>query len=445
MFTKEKQDLIDSKDWDSLSKTDILGDFNFNTTAYMDYTFDKDFLTEFMFNRDRYKESKLSYADKANSTFYDDDNFRHLFRRMELLNIKLSTKEWREVINTADEYSNQIIQKRDYMGVIVSLTYKNSEFLKLLLDDTIYKRILTVAEDTYDHATITPKTFEGISDEDMKIILPRLSYGGKREITFEQFDETILLKYVDGIDGAIKLCEQNRTIKIAKVLKHLEPDEYLKVWKDYIGREIRGSITRYYWEPYFQEHKDYVATDDDIQILLDFYGEFLFNEISFAFTDEQLIKFGKYLDIKSLAKNDRISLSKITEIKGTGNFHLLNTRFFTEEEIIANPHFFDPEEITVKKRGCGLYISKDTFRLLNKAWGKRQRYNENLVRFDYIVSSLRADQITISTIKYLKNKAKISDQLLFSVLNNVYISPSHNEDGRKFNEFFKFINRYSGN
>ena len=76
-------------------------------------------------------------------------------------------------------------------------------------------------------------------------------------------------------------------------------------------------------------------------------------------------------------------------------------RFFTEEEIAANPNLFDPEY--VKDSGKS-YVSRETFKILNKQFNKRKQYGEGLDDFLTIIRKYSYETMTIKTIKYLVEK-----------------------------------------
>ena len=113
---------------------------------------------------------------------------------------------------------------------------------------------------------------------------------------------------------------------------------------------------------------------------------------------------------------------------------------FTEEEIAANPHFFDPR--VLNSRVCA-FVSPDTFKLLNKTWGLRLKYNDELGNFADIVSGLQSGAISLKTLRYLKEKTNASNEVVFKVIERKHIKEARSKDAKKLAIVKKFLTKFS--
>jgi hypothetical protein len=148
----------------------------------------------------------------------------------------------------------------------------------------------------------------------------------------------------------------------------------------------------------------------------------------------------KSIHLGYLAKRQSMSLERITELVGKKNYDLTwHSRFFTDEEIAANPHFFDPR---VLNRRTSAYVSLDTFKILNKTWELRQQYNDELRYFEPIVSGLAPDAITIKTLRYLKEKTQSSNEVVIKAIKRKYIDEAWAKDAKKLAIIQKFIKKF---
>lgn len=431
MFTQEKQDLINNKDWDGLIQTDILLDFTGNYTGFEGYTFEKDLILSFFLNKKRYG-AHIGYLDDNGKSFLPIDAWKNILGRSKQLNIKFTTEDWEKFVLTINAYTLEGYIATAALYYIYELSYRGPEYLRLLAKDNIYSIITKLLNTTKN--VITPDLFEGISHEDLKKIGPRLTYERQREIFFVNCNPSILLQCVDSDEEAVELARK-LGLKPGEIFVAKESAEYEKM----LNKVIDNDENLFDWDSYYAKNGLATVSDTTIEKISAKFGTMGFTKIINNFSDEQIDKYGPNIDISILVKKRNLSLDKIAEIKDKKLINLSNVRFFTEEEIIKHPYFFDPEIILARKN---LYVTPESFRLLNKTWGKRQRYNDALMKFGQIFRMLSGHSLNINNLRYLVQKTGIDNCTLTRTIEDKLYGSKLSSDGKKLIAIRDFMVKY---
>ena len=140
-----------------------------------------------------------------------------------------------------------------------------------------------------------------------------------------------------------------------------------------------------------------------------------------ALSKEKTIEYYGNLGESIIIKNTNLSIDEVVEIANSpnGKESLFGSRFFTDEEIAKYPHLFDPRNL---KYGPSAYVSKETFKLLNKSAGTRQRYNTEYSDFKVIYRRHVNERYHLSDeeVMYLKEKTNCSNKEFIKSIDNVY-------------------------
>jgi hypothetical protein len=132
----------------------------------------------------------------------------------------------------------------------------------------------------------------------------------------------------------------------------------------------------------------------------------------------------KNLTIKQISDvyenlDDGIAKKSITE---------LTKRFFTEEEMIKYYKAFNPDDFKYNKH---VYCSKETFTQLNKLWGRRFRWDADLINPEKILRRTTLQHITKESFHYIAEKTGVSTKDLLSYIQHVTI---HDKTVNEFQE-----------
>ena len=430
----EKQDLINAKNWNALVETDLLRDFRFNSTTFKQYTFERDFVMNFLFNETRFSAHSEYIRFSLLSQFYPGDVMKNVMSRIRDLNIQITTDDWKVIAKSVAALYASTNFDRTSCSYVLQITDKDANYLRALADDEIYKIISDSSLARYGVNNLNAEEFTKLSLEEQRKLVTRLHLGSTKGIVVVNGDERVFAP-VAKTPGEIEKISRYLKIDVFKILADLNPDEYISMllsMSDY-------NVPEYSLLPYFQNHKDFTLTNDQFKKLFDMYGPTIYQYIINNITMEQIEDKIMTIPIPDLIKRDDLTLNKITEARGTSNVNLCLHKFFTEEEIAANPHFFDP--VYLNDRPC-LYVTSDTFRLLNKAWNKRQRYSERLTDFTEIVHNMNTNSYTISNLRYLKSKTKASNEVVTNAILRKPIDEVLNSDNKKLGILKKFIAKF---
>ena len=438
---QEKQDLINAKDWDALVKTDLFTAFNYGISAYKHYTFDRDFMLSFVFNVDRFIAHTKYVAALITTNLYSEDVLQNVLLRCADLGIKLSTDDWKEIISATDTLFAKEVINSTAVANVLNITGKDVNYLRLLLDDKLVAKLLSYPLTGTGYFILNAIEFAKLTPEEQRKVAPLLTYNNNLlSVVVENGDERIFANVAKNHKDLYAICRRFR-IKISSVLADLEPEEYTKALLDMIdsGEAVAIAVVES-WLPYFLEHPDYEISDEHFKKLFDKFGSHVFMYITNNVSEKVIVDNIKSIHIGYLAKRQSMTLERITELVGNKNTDLTgHSRFFTEEEIAANPHFFDPR--VLNSRVCA-YVSPDTFKLLNKTWGLRQKYNDELRYFEAIVSGLMSDAVTVKTLRYLKEKTKASNEVVTTAIKRKHINEDWSKDAKKLSIIKKFITKF---
>ena len=435
---QEKQDLINAKDWDALVKTDLFADFDYGTNAFKQYTFDRDFILSFVFNVDRFTLHTKYTASLRRVKLYSEDIFQNVLFRCADLGIKLSTDDWKEVISAVNILlSNKIINNRAGFNVL-DITGKDVNYLRVLLDDKMVARLSSYPLAGTGYFKLNAIEFAKLTPEEQRIVAPLLTYEYNVRVYIDNGDERIFANVTKDY-REINIISQRLMLNVSSILSDLGPDEYTKALLDLIYKD--ESLVADSWLPYFLEHPDYEIDDEQFKKLFDKFGAHVFGYIINNISEKVIEDNIKSIHIGYLAKRQSMSLERLTELVGKKNTDLTEfSRFFTEEEIAANPHFFDPRVLS--RMPCA-YVSPDTFKLLNKTWGLRQKYNDELGNFADIVSGLQLGALSLKTLRYLKEKTNASNEVVVKAIERKNIDEAWSKDAKRLSIIKKFITKFS--
>lgn len=431
MDKHELQQLINAKDWDALANTDILVLFRKgkpNVNDVPDLT--PEFYSEFLFNKEYYFKAKETYMQTNSSNHHFPDNvvlrnfMKYLYKHMDF-----KIDDWKSLINAFDVFNNSNFQvPGDVQWHVTSLHHKNVEFIKALKDDDFYTKVRDNYHD-YSVADVTPDHFKGLTPDEMKEIgWDTITLGGLQGLDIQDDTKPLIMGFFNDVYTAITKT-WNDDVEPGLLMGNMAYDDYKTEFKKIMESEVSWNIFRDL-TTYFQVND--VVIDDDF---LDYMNKkastynvsrnyiFAIPWIIPNLSKEQVIKHKSMIPLNQVTQRDDFTIDEIAQdILGPGNHADLTThRFFTEEEIRRYPELFNPERI---KQNYGHYVTKDTFKMLNKAWGgKRYRYNEELTNFVRLINELSADNLTVKNLKYLKEKTGVSNELA-----NKHIMSSRNID-----------------
>jgi hypothetical protein len=430
MFTQEKQDLINKKDWKSLLRTDILDELNdHNNSEFRKYVFDFDFIYEFVLKR--FNEIK-STTNKTVSFRYISKN---MFFRAKELNLNITANQWGLIVNEFFKIKKNKANDISSLDINTFLDNenKNSEYIKFIINcknPEFYELFQVVKR------SITFNSFnsEGSSVNDFIALFDAFEtiYKNNRSFHTIEFyfdDKTInrLLKEFKTDDELVSFFNKGN-IPLENAIKTFSEDRFISFIRKNLKIIESTDVLLY-----VKSHRDMILPDDLVKTIFE---ENKLNNFASILTLEQTEKYKNQIDIYGMVFNKRIPLDKVKEFKSVEFFDVSKIRFFTEEEIIQNPAFFDPESV---KNVGHLYISESTFALLNKTWGKKQKYDNNLSKFSSLFESLASLQyFSIDILRYLIRKTGINNTELVNAISSSYLNPKL----ENFNFIKEFINSY---
>lgn len=409
MTIQEVQELIDKKDWKGLAKTHFIEYFTEGNNYNKVITFEKDIIIDFICDFDLFTEHHNNYTNTQYTNIPWDTVAFQLFDRMNDLNIHLDSDDWKKWAETMLKYKdNNYIE--DY-NLINSLSFKkmDSSYIKMLINnEELYNKISRMFMGWDIELYLRPEMFEGLSNDDLSKLKDKLTLRGVHYFMPLDPNFELLLKVfsIDELAAKKENDKSYRYIDLGSIIKNMPENEFLPFLKKLYdaGENLSGYLT------YFNEHNNI--------ILPKWLKEWVFSVSNFTdrwqqltsikyiidnLSDDDLIKYKNQIGYEALIKGKTISLDKITELKGKQKLDLshFKYKFFTEEEMIKNPHFFDPKQMFNYGH---FYVSRETLKILNKTWGRHTRYNENWGNFFNICKKLNEFQYTTSTLKYLQKK-----------------------------------------
>ena len=431
---QEKQDLINAKDWDALVKTDLFLDFDDRSITFEQYTFDSDFMVSFVFNEERFSDHTAHIFASTGKVHYPSVILSNVMKRVSALGIKFSTKEWKEIASgLCDLFEAKRINAAAVAGN-VRITGKDVEFLRVLADDDLYKRLSGIAVAGITAGRLDANEFAKLSPDEQEKVALRLTYGQRAQVYIDNGDMTIFASAVKSPQKINNLAYLLAT-DVSKILADLEPSEYLQALFKLIDDKVNVRIES--WLTYFHEHQDFELNETQLKKLLDYFGGPMFNFMTDNLTDKMVMDNILSISVENLIKRDSLTLDKIVEILGPRRVDLCGqTRFFTEEEIVKFPHFFDPASLNRKPY---FYVSRDTFKVLNESWGTKHRYNGDLVDFSAITAALVPTATTIKTLRYLKEKTNASNEVVVKAIDRKHIDEDWSKDAKKLSIIKKFL------
>lgn len=435
---QEKQDLIDAKDWDGLVLTNIFSDFDRDTATFEQYTFDRDFVLSFVFNEDRFTEHSAHIFASTGKDIFPYFVLFNVMKRVRELGIKFSTAEWKVIIGTVCD----LIEVRSINSAtandIVAITGKDAAFLRALADDDLYDRVLDIKMSGLNAYRLDAEEFAKLTPQEQEKVALRLTYGQRTRVYIDKGDMRIFASAVKSPQDLNRLAYLIAT-DVGKILADLEPGEYLNTLFELLDKQVKVGVD--YWLPYFLDHQDYELSETQFKKLSDHFDTDMYRYIIGNLTDKMIMNNIKSIDIEILIKRDSLTLDKIAEFLGPRSANLCGApRFFTDEEIAQHPNFFDPDFLRHKP---WFYVSRDTFKILNKSWGTKYRYNEDLTDFSAITAALAPAATNIKTLRYLKEKTNASNEVVVKAIGQKHVDEAWSKDAKKLAIIKNFITKFS--
>lgn len=410
------QELINNKAWDSLVNSNVGEFFNYGKIEYQSLIFDKDFILQFCYNSKRYLDHR-DYSRYINTAFYTDDFFKHLNERIYDLNIKLTKAEWGSVIeNIGKMFSIRTIDRAS-VNFSLQLKNKDSEYTKLLLEDSFYEKYSAKRFASNADNIITPDLIPtGLSQEELLKLYKRI-----REIhsaiRFKDCTPDIFL--VDKSNKLMKIHISNNFgdsfgVKFDDILPNTSVDDYIQTLKEY--KEEFGELSDIF-NTYFNESKNIEITDEQIEEITDITGLYYLQYIARVLTKDQLFKYGNKISVQTLIKLDKLSLAEVEEIYGYDiDINLIGEGFFTDEEIASHPQCFEPKRLMQYGENPGLYVTKETIKILRKHWGRSPNWKPFLTDFKDIVYEMKFRFLKPKAMRYLVEKTGVSNKQIIQAI-----------------------------
>jgi hypothetical protein len=355
-------------------------------------------------------------------------------KRVREFGIKFSTPEWKVILGAVCDLFEVKSINAATANEIAKITGRDAEFLRVLADDDLYDRLLEIRMPGLSAYRLDALEFAKLTPEEQEKVALRLTYGQRTRVNIDNGDMRIFATAVKSMQDINKLAYLLAT-DVGKILADLGPDEYLQALFNLLDNYVEVGID--YWLPYFLDHQDYAFSETQFKKLSGYFGEGMYKYVIGNLSDKMVMDNIMSIDIDILIKRESLTLDQITEILGARRANLCGApRFFTEEEIAANPHFFDPYSL---KNKAWFYVSNDTFKILNKSWGTRYRYNEDLVDFSAITEALVPAATTIKTLRYLKEKTNASNEVVVKAIDRKHIDEAWSKDAKKLSIIKKFL------
>jgi hypothetical protein len=433
MYTQEKQDLINKKDWKGLLQTDILLDFS---TDKSNYSFEFDFILDFIMNN--YGTIFEIYKGKYGVNIFKDNIFNNVLKNViksSSASSKPNETQWEDFLISIYEISKMFYTRINDVNIflLISTAVANKKIFELFLKPNNIEKIIGILKTLSSNVKIGELDSTVLSQEEGKKFLDtilKINEQVRHNILIENLSEFVH-KFIKSDEEVIDYAKKSFQ-GVYVLIKDFPESRFLEFL---INTSHNVEFTDLF--KYVEEHPNLILPDEYLQRKFNTPdGNFPHYVIKFL-TREQIIKFKDFLSPSLMVKNTKISLKEIKELKlkDSETIDFTNERFFTEEEIIQNPEFFDPKYV---KDSAMVYISEEEFRKLNKIWGSRYHYDPNLSDFEIIFKN-NIYRLDMSQIKYLAKRTKINNELLVNVImkNNLYGSSL-----KDFIIFKKFLENY---
>lgn len=393
------QDLIDAKDWNSLADTDFLEEFNYHNYGWELYTFDKKLVLQFFCKNARYLKSK-KHVERLHGSLYEDDIWGNLNTAMIRQGITLDESEWEEyLINVYTMFKHNTIRGPGLQRAIAGK--EDINFYKALSKSPVRKDLSGFLISVRNTKIVITPEWQELTPKEFRSLLFVYDQAKNTYIKYKNCDKTI---YQHCIDDDIDIVEfvKKYDLEISDIYDNLSIDEYIDVIR-YIKSKYTDKMEASLIGDYFKNHYEENISDDMIETLLNEFSGIMYG-ISFCLSKEQYEKYKDLIPSSVKVKLPYLSLDEAAEdISGLED--MSGERFFTEEEMIAHPNLFDPNE--VKYLTC-MYVSKETFALLNKTWNKDIRYNKVLTDVRVLIDSMSSTFYNIESLRYIREKTKTS-------------------------------------
>jgi len=443
MFTKEKQELITSKNWDKLSQTDIFCDFGFDLDTCNGYVFEKEFLTDFIFDDNYFERTKKYVNDELGKVFYVDMLFSNILFRSNALSIVLSTEEWKKIITFLhSSVTSHLINSRDAI-YFFTLTGKDINFFRACLDDNTSKKIKSIERQKIRITqTLDANEFRKLSPTEQQKVIYTLPIDCFSILEIKNGDGSVFENIADS-PNEVEILSKFIGIPVSEIYKNLSPDKYYEKLKELVKSGIKPYVYR--WCNYFRKHPEFVLTQEQFEFFLESFNTSVISTIILNISIDMLKSNFRKIAPISLLLRPEITLDDMTELYGKQRMDLTGVRFFTEEEIVKNPHFFDPNKLN---DSTTLYCSKETFKLLNKTWGTKHKYNTNLTDCRSIVRKLNDETLSAKALKYIKRKTGSSNDIMLTAImgilkSNLELGAKYNDDAAKILKIREFLTKFA--
>lgn len=396
------QALIDNKEWGKLSEPLHMQNFLFN--GYQNYNYNDEFFNVFL-TTEKYHKTFLKAITIQNWSAELLENFLKTANSIGFIR-KLSENElhtwFSKLIKIVQNVYPKMTKDR-CSGVVIDHTYKPALWFKMLINDKSKLEYWSNVKTGHFGISLTDNIFNELTDDELKGLPDVLTFNGTVQLKDKLTTYDNLHRMFDSEIALISWLNTIDIIEHGRVFVHKDPDEILNLIQEHA---IGNFNALQKWVMYFNVTNTEVPDElfEHIHSERSYRGGLL-TYIVEQLTRQQMEK-ATYLNPEAVAR--RKDGLEILDLRGIKNEDFSNTRVFELDEIKKYPQFFDPGSLVVY---LNQYVDAETFKLLNRAWKKRQRYNTALTRWD-LVFRRHPKTLSIDNIKYALKHGLTNEGLL---------------------------------
>lgn len=442
------QDYINAEDWGKLVTTDWMKRFYFAGQGSEQLTLTPEFAYDFFLNPSYWRASKKLISNHFNAKPDNSKLFKLILQEVLAASGDYTVEDWKKFINSASNMT-RVVKETVAIATALTIHGKPANFLRALIDDSVYSNAKAFIEQKKRSMTVYMKTdiLKELSSDELKALKHKMNYNGHQIIKLFEENAKYILPMFDSNEEAIEYLQdfsKFTNADMGAVFHNIPKEDMEKIINDVIKSDKHYSTWRYM--TYYKYNPEVEIPDDLIEKSFDAVRNvaMVASKIINVMTDEQIEKFADLIPAQNLFQRDGMTLDEVVRMKiqyRTGNHDLFGMRFFTEEEMQSHPHLFDPSNVKNLDNG---YISKETLSKLNKAWGgKKYRHSDKNTDFFTIITKLPHEHVSMDVMKYLVKKTNASNELVCSVLKKYHFTYANEKAHpsadplKKLNDLFK--------
>lgn len=385
--------------------------------------------TSFWLGFDVYTLTKLTFTSELFKWMFEKNNYRHWKQYVgSPLDVFRKMTDGYYYTPTLEDMKHFI----DFLQQVLESSYIGSYRLNIMEEfpagtyEHIIKYINTNSNIKFQRIQPTDRDIKELSEESKKLLGQYLLNKGRIRKMYSNirnmftnigYDKVIEMvgkeKFKEFIEWTSY--EQDTHFRQFQLIKDAMTPEEIFQWIDELASKNMHILLQYV-PKYFNTRVE--ISDDIIEKLITYNNDSTISVTSQSvrhFTKDQFKRLNRtYAYLITTTKDgtlgDYVDMAD-EETQRRESYSLINSRRFTEEEILKYPTCFVPEHMN---DDSGLYFTKDTLKVLNKTHGKRQRYYEEdqtLVRL--MLSNMRhspANGFNNEYFFYLIEKTKASNE-----------------------------------